>query len=85
MLDDSWSVGVGGKPWLSRGSVRGGSPSRQEIAGEGTLGLTDENKEQDTGMIHNRVVKLYLSWSPALLQVKCVSKVSVESLALGQE
>ena len=25
-----------------------------------------ENKEQDTGMIHNRVVKLYLSWSPAL-------------------
>ena len=48
VLDDSWSVGVGGKPWVSRGSVRGGSPSRQEIAGEGTLGLTDTRTRNRT-------------------------------------
>lgn len=48
VLDDSWSVGVGGKPWVSSRSVRGGSPSRQEIAGEGTLGLTDTRTRNRT-------------------------------------
>ena len=40
VADDSWSVGGGGKLWVSCcGSVRGGSPDRQEIAGEGRRGV----------------------------------------------
>ena len=40
VADDSWSVGgSGGKLGSVWGSVRGGSPDRQEIAGEGRRGV----------------------------------------------
>ena len=58
-----------GKLWatsLLQVAVRGGSPARQEIAGEGKEGLTTttdtREKKQDTGGIHNMGV-LFELWS----------------------